>query len=127
MTTAAQATILLVEDDTLLRDAFQLLLEDAGYRVLEAGSATQALEHTAACVPSLILLDLGLPDRPGLDVARELRTRDDMRDVPIIALTGRVGADEQQECLDAGCTLYIAKPIGPRELLRQLREMLPQS
>jgi DNA-binding response OmpR family regulator len=125
MMTAAQATILLVEDDTLLRDAFQLLLEDAGYRVLEAGSAAQALAHATAGVPSLILLDLGLPDRPGLDVARELRTRDETREVPIIALTGRVGADEQRECLEAGCTMYIAKPIGPRELLKQLRELLP--
>ena len=117
-------TILLVEDDHLLRDAFRLLLEDAGYRVLEAGSAQEALEHTEVVTPDIVLLDLGLPDRPGLDVARELRTRVELTDLPIIALTGRVGATEQRECLKAGCTLYLAKPIGPRELLRQLRELV---
>ena len=123
MTTTTVQTILLVEDDPLLRDAFRLLLEYAGYRVLGAGSAREALDYTAAETPSFVLLDLGLPDRPGLDVARELRERDDLRDLPIIALTGRVGAAEQRECLQAGCTLYLAKPIGPRELLRQLREL----
>ena len=123
MTRTDSQTILLVEDDQLLRDAFRLLLEDAGYRVLEAGSVQEALEHTEVVTPDFVLLDLGLPDRPGLDVARELRTRDELQDLPIIALTGRVGATEQRECLQAGCTLYLAKPIGPRELLRQLREL----
>ena len=113
----ATATILLVEDDSLLRHAFRLLLEDAGYRIHEAGTAHEALEKARAATPDLILLDLGLPDAPGLDVVRTLRLHEATQDTPIVALTGRVGADEKQECIDAGCTDYLAKPVPAKELL----------
>jgi two-component system KDP operon response regulator KdpE len=120
MINTSDRSILLVEDDPLLRHAFRLLLEDAGYRVHEAGTAQQALSAAAAEKPRLVLLDLGLPDRPGLEVARELIADPNTRHVRIVALTGRVGIRERQECLDAGCTHYFTKPIEPRELLRQL-------
>lgn len=116
--------ILLVEDDLLLRDAFRLLLEDAGYRVREAGSVAEALYKARSETPRAVLLDLGLPDGPGLDIARELRASPETRSIPIIALTGRVGSAEERECIEAGCTQYLAKPIGPRELLSQLRQHL---
>jgi len=118
----ATATILLVEDDSLLRHAFRLLLEDAGYRIYEAGTAHEALEKARASTPDLVLLDLGLPDAPGLDVARTLRLHEPTQDTPIVALTGRVGADEKQECIDAGCTAYLAKPVPAKELLKRLSE-----
>lgn len=127
MTKKSEATILLIEDDPLLRDAFRLLLEDAGYRVREAGSATEALAAVAGEIPSLILLDLGLPDRPGLEVARTLRQQSATSTLPIVALTGRAGAGERRACLDAGCTSYFCKPVEPRELLRQIPELLQAS
>lgn len=117
-------TILLVEDDELLRDAFKLLLEDAGYQVLEAGTAGDALQIARERFPALIILDLGLPDRPGLDVVRTLRTDSEMAGVPVIALTGRVGQSERQACLDAGCDRYLAKPVSPLDLLKELPELL---
>jgi CheY-like chemotaxis protein len=120
VTTATPSSILLVEDDPLLRHAFKLLLEDAGYIVHEAGTAGEALASVAAHSPSLVLLDLGLPDRHGLEVARELTRAPATRHIPIIALTGRVGPEEQRACIEAGCRHYIAKPIEPRELLRRL-------
>jgi DNA-binding response OmpR family regulator len=122
--TTATATILLVEDDSLLRHAFRLLLEDAGYRIYEAGTAHEAIEKARVAAPNLVLLDLGLPDAPGLEVARTLRLNEATQDTPIIALTGRVGADEKRECMDAGCTSYLTKPIEPKELLRRLSELL---
>lgn len=122
--TAKDTTILLVEDDSLLRHAFRLLLEDAGYRVLEAGSAGEAVSTIAGEVPALVLLDLGLPDRPGLDVVRELRAAERTERLPIAALTGRSGEAERRECLDAGCTYYFAKPVEPRELLSRIPDML---
>lgn len=127
MTETSAGSILLVEDDPLLRQAFRLLLEDAGYDVREAGTAQQALRAVHDRVPRLVLLDLGLPDRPGLEVARELMGRPDTRHVRVVALTGRVGPRERQECLDAGCFHYLSKPIEPRELLRQLPGLLQES
>ena len=124
MVTTATATILLVEDDSLLRHAFRLLLEDAGYRIYEAGTAQEAIVKARMSPPDLILLDLGLPDAPGLDVARTVRLQETTQDTPIIALTGRVGADEKRQCIEAGCTSYLTKPIEPKELLRRLSEFL---
>lgn len=118
------ARLLLVEDDALLRQAFRLLLEDRGYAVAEAGSAAEAITTAANETPDLVLLDLGLPDAPGLDVARELRKHTATSLIPIIALTGRVGAEEKEECLQAGCTSYLTKPIDPKTLIRRIGEFL---
>jgi DNA-binding response OmpR family regulator len=117
-------TILIVEDDELLRDAFKLLLEDAGYQVLEAGSAGEALRLVIERLPALVVLDLGLPDRPGLDVVRAMRLDRDLMDTPVIALTGRVGEQERRACLDAGCDRYLAKPVAPSDLLRELPTLM---
>ena len=122
--TQTAATILLVEDDPLLRHAFRLLLEDAGYAVAEAGSAAEALQAVDTVTPALVLLDLGLPDRPGLEVARTLSRQSATADIPIVALTGSVGPDERRACLEAGCRHYLTKPVEPRELLRRLPELL---
>src|SRR3569833_4605227 len=106
MTVTPHPKLLLVEDDYLLRHAFKQLLEDRGYHIVEAGSAAEAIANAKAATPVLVLLDLGLPDAPGLDVARELRKHDAFSLIPIIALTGRGGAAEKEECLKAGCTSY---------------------
>lgn len=124
MMTDFDRTILIVEDDDLLRDAFKLLLEDAGYQVLEAGSARQALDIALDRLPALVVLDLGLPDRPGLDVVRTMRQDPDLRETPVIALTGRVGEGERRACLEAGCNRYLAKPVAPADLLRELPALL---
>ena len=125
MTNPAPA-ILLVEDDPLLRHAFRLLLEDAGYLVHEAGTAAEAMDEAAARKPALVLLDLGLPDRPGLEVARHITSQPETAGVRVVALTGRVGAHERDACFEAGCTHFFTKPIEPRELLRRLPELLEQ-
>lgn len=121
---AVPRRILLVEDDALLRDAFRLLLEDAGYRVAEAGSGAEALAAVAAVQPDLILLDMGLPDMNGLDVARNLRADPANAALVIVALTGRVGPEEKRTCLAAGCNAYFGKPVSPKELLRRLPALL---
>ncbi len=118
------APILLVEDDALLRQAFAILLEDAGYRVVEAGSAAEALTAAGKETPALVVLDIGLPDRSGLDVAQELRARVDTAEIPILALTGRVGAQERDACLAAGCSEYHGKPLQPQRLLERLDALL---
>lgn len=117
-------TILIVEDDDLLRDAFKILLEDAGYQVLEAATGDHALRIAHERLPALVILDMGLPDRPGIEVVREIRGDPDLLDTPVIALTGRVGEAERQACLDAGCDRYLSKPIAPSDLLRELPELL---
>lgn len=118
-------TILLVEDDPYLREAVRILLEDAGYGIVEAGTAAQAVAAFNAAVPDMILLDLGLPDRHGLELARELVARPDGNAVSIVALTGRTSAEERMRALDAGCREVISKPVDPQTLLRRIPDLLP--
>lgn len=117
-------TILIVEDDDLLRDAFKILLEDAGYQVLEAATGSAALEMAQSRLPALVILDMGLPDTSGIDVVRSMRQDPDLLDTPVIALTGRVGESERRACLEAGCDRYLSKPIAPAALLSELPELL---
>jgi CheY-like chemotaxis protein len=122
--TGLTASILLVEDDPLLRHAFRLLLEDAGYLVHEAATAAEALRQARQMKPALVLLDLGLPDRPGLEVARELASGPDTARIRVVAVTGRAGDRDREACFAAGCTHFFTKPIEPRELLRRLADLL---
>ena len=123
--TMDNATILLVEDDTLLRNAFKLLLEGAGYRIREAATAKDATASALSQPPDAIVLDLGLPDASGLEVARAVRANEAGKDLVIIALTGRVGAAEMAECLAAGCSAYLTKPVESKILIAKLRELVP--
>jgi two-component system cell cycle response regulator DivK len=118
--TDPRPSVLLVEDDDLLRDSFRILLDDAGYEVLTAGTAGDAIDATRDHRPGLVILDLGLPDRPGLEVVRTIRRDPDLAEVPVIALTGRVGAGEEAACLEAGCNRYLAKPVAVSELLQEM-------
>jgi CheY-like chemotaxis protein len=120
----AQQTILIVEDEPFVRDGYRLLLEDAGYRVREAGTAGDALRSVTDERPALILLDLGLPDRPGMDVVQSLAADDGTRAIPIIAITGRAVPDEKRRYLEAGCRSYHTKPVAPRDLLGLVAALL---
>lgn len=122
--TAPRPAILLVEDDKLLRDSFEILLDDAGYRVLAAATAGRAIELVREERPGIVILDLGLPDRPGLDVVRAIRKDPSLAGLPVIALTGRVGAGEEAAALDAGCDRYLPKPVAPTQLLRELAALM---
>lgn len=116
--------LLLVEDNETIRNAFAILLEESGYAVLQAARGADALRIAGERDPDLILLDLGLPDIGGLEVARTLKSREETRHIPIVALTGRALETDQEACLAAGCTGYLTKPINTEDLLRQVPEFL---
>ncbi|MET0400529.1 MAG: response regulator [Longimicrobiaceae bacterium] len=116
--------VLLVEDNEAIRGAFSILLEESGYQVLAAASGAEALATAGARAPHLILLDLGLPDMSGLEVARALRARDGTRETPIVALTGRALETDEEACRAAGCTDYLTKPINTEQLLTVLEGYL---
>ena len=84
----------------------------------------KTLEEARKRPPSMVLLDMGLPDRPGFEVARALRAMPETADIPIAALTGRFGYEEEMACREAGCTHFFPKPIEPRELIRRLPAIL---
>lgn len=116
----AAKTVLLVEDSAAIRDAFTILLEDAGYTVLGAGTGGEALRLAAERVPNLVLLDMGLPDMSGLEVVRQIKAEPATAGIAVVAVTGRDEASDRRACLDAGCTAYLVKPVNTQKLVRDL-------
>jgi len=112
--------ILLVDDEPLLRRAFRTLLEASGYAVAEAGTGGEAIAKATTDRPALILLDLGLPDRSGLDVARELAGDPRTHGIPVVAMTGQSGPGIGEQCTAAGCLGHLEKPVPPSELVRRI-------
>jgi two-component system KDP operon response regulator KdpE len=115
------ATILVVEDDQETRQAVVRELAARGYRVDEAADGATALARWEQRRPDLVLLDLGLPDRRGTDVSRELRA---WSSVPIIVLSVVGDEAEKVAALDAGADDYVTKPFGVDELNARLRVAL---
>ena len=116
----AARTVLLVEDSDAIRDAFTILLEDAGYTVLGAGTGEDALRLAADRVPDLMLLDMGLPDMTGLDVVRQVKAAPQTAGIAVVAVTGRDEDSDRKACLAAGCAAYIVKPVNTQKLVRDL-------
>lgn len=116
-----RANILVVEDEPQIRAFVCAALAEDGYRIADAAKAAAALEQIAARRPSLVVLDLGLPDRDGVDLIRELRT---WSALPVLVLSARSAEDEKIAALDAGADDYLTKPFGVGELRARVRAML---
>jgi DNA-binding response OmpR family regulator len=115
------ARVLVVEDDDDIAQVLQRLLRTEGYEVRTAGDGELALDEAKQFLPDLVILDLGLPGLDGMDVARELRDRDD---TPILMLTARDAVESRVEGLDSGADDYLVKPFERQELLARLRALL---
>lgn len=113
--------VLVVEDEPQARKFIRASLSSHGYGVLEAERATEAISLLMSNNPELLLLDLGLPDRDGIDLTRHLR---EWSRVPIIVLSARGREDDKVAALDAGADDYLTKPFGVNELLARIRVAL---
>lgn len=122
--TTAMHQILVVEDDAGIRDVLHALLGAAHYRVIEAESANRGEIEARAHKPDAMLVDLGLPDRDGLDLIARVREWSSM---PIIVLSARTAEEQKIAALDAGADDYVTKPFGAAELLARLRAALRRS
>ena len=114
--------VLVVEDDDEIALALQRSLRMEGYDVRLAEDGVDALDQAHAFLPDVVLLDLGLPKLDGIEVAKELRKREDA--VGILMLTARDGLDERVAGLDTGADDYLVKPFERQELLARLRALL---
>lgn len=118
-------TILIAEDSRDGREMLQTLLGLKGYSVLTAADGKTAVEVALERLPDLVLLDLGLPGRDGLSVARDLRSHSNFESVPIIILSGHDPSEHKQLAIDAGCTDYLLKPIDFQKLDEILQSQVP--
>lgn len=118
---AAQPRILIVEDDAHIRRLLRVAVERAGYAVTEAATAREALSAADIDKPELVLLDLGLPDRDGLELIQLFRAR---AGATVIVVSAREDVSEKVAALDLGADDYLTKPFDTEELLARVRTAL---
>jgi two-component system, OmpR family, KDP operon response regulator KdpE len=116
--------VLLIEDESRMRRFLAATLRANQYQVVETGSAREGLSQAFGRNPEIILLDLGLPDRDGLEVTREIRRSARM---PIIVISARGQERDKVAALDLGADDYLTKPFGVPELLARVRVALRHS
>ena len=121
-TAGSPPTILTIEDEPQLLALLRRLLTEQGFAVRGASSGTAGLHLALDAPPDLIVLDVGLPDRSGFEIASELRRR--AVRVPILMLTARDTVHDKVEGLDAGADDYLAKPFDASELVARVRALL---
>lgn len=120
----SRQTILVVEDDSALRDTIAYNLQGDGYRVLTAADGVAALEETARYPVSLVLLDIMLPHMDGLEVCRRLRAKPETANVPILMLSARGEETDKVVGLELGADDYVTKPFSWKELRARVRALL---
>jgi two-component system KDP operon response regulator KdpE len=117
----APTTVLIVDDDPHVRRFLRTALAGHGYLVTEAATVAEALAAVAHKKPTIVLLDLGLPDGDGLAVVRALRPDSQ---IPVIVLSARGQEGDKVAALDAGADDYLTKPFGAGELMARIRVAL---
>jgi two-component system, OmpR family, phosphate regulon response regulator PhoB len=113
--------ILIVEDEPAIQELVAYTCSSNGYSVRRAESVSAARVAIGQQLPDLVLLDWMLPDRPGIDLLKDLRAEDRTRAVPVIMLTARGSEADRVVGLDTGADDYVVKPFSPRELVSRIR------
>lgn len=119
------STILYIEDNPDNMLLVQRALEARGYKFLWAANGLSGLAEAEARMPDLILLDINLPDIDGYEVARRIRANERLRTLPVIAITANALRGDAEKALNAGCDVYMSKPINIRELWAKVNSFLP--
>ena len=126
-TTAEMSTpvVLLVDDNEDCRIIYGSTLRHAGYTVRTANDGVQCLEHAAEYRPDLILLDIGMPRMDGMEAIGRLKLDPRTAEIPVVAVSARVGKDQHEAVLGAGFSEVLLKPITPAEILASVQRHLP--
>jgi two-component system KDP operon response regulator KdpE len=114
-------TVLIVEDETAIRNFISATLVAGGYQTLQAATGRQAQAIIQTKQPDIVLLDLGLPDMDGIEILRQIRLNSN---TPVIIVSARGHEQEKVTALDSGADDYIVKPFGSEELLARIRTAL---
>jgi DNA-binding response OmpR family regulator len=119
--------ILVVDDEPSIAQAIGMLLEAHGYSVAIANSCDEALSLVSEHRPRLILSDVNMPCRSGLDMIRELRASHEADEVPVIFVSAMTRPQDIQAGLNAGAREYITKPFSPQRLLSSVQSCMSQA
>lgn len=117
-------TVLVIEDEADLREVLAYNLKREGYRVVTSGSGTDGLRRVRDVRPSMVLLDLMLPDLDGVEICKAIRSDPDARRTAIIMVTARGGESDVVLGLGVGADDYVTKPFSPKELIARMKAVL---
>jgi two-component system cell cycle response regulator DivK len=120
-------TVLIVEDNELNMKLFHDLLDAHGYRTLQTRSGMEALKLAREHRPDLILMDIQLPEVSGLEVTKWLKDDNDLREIPVIAVTAFAMKGDEARIRQGGCEAYISKPISVVTFLAAVRRYLGEA
>ena len=120
-------TVLVVDDNAHDREIYGKLLWYNGFEVALAEDGENALEMVGRVRPDLVVLDMRLPGRDGLDVCRELKNAPETAGIPVIALSARPELEMGRPATRAGCATYLEKPIAPVEVLYEVERLIGRS
>ena len=120
----AAKTILIVEDNDLNMKLFHALLETRGYNVLQARDGMEGLRLARENRPDLIIMDIELPGVSGLVVAKSIKDDEQLKNIPIIAVTAFALKGDEERMREGGCAAYLAKPISTPVFLKTVAEYL---
>ena len=121
------ARVLFVDDDSATREGYTAYLASSGYDVMPAATGWQALTLASTWAPNVIVLDLGLPDIDGWEVARQLKASPRTATIPIIALTGADLPHERVSAMRAGCDRHLTKPCVPADLVNAIQRSMGEA
>jgi two-component system, cell cycle response regulator DivK len=121
----ARKRVLIVEDNDLNMKLFNDLLEAHGYITLQTKDGVEALRMARQHRPDLILMDIQLPEVSGLEVTKWLKEDDDLRAIPVIAVTAFAMKGDEEKIRNGGCEAYIAKPISVAGFMQTIERFLP--
>ncbi len=115
---------MIVEDNELNMKLFHDLLESRGYDIIETRDGMEALKMARSERPDLILMDIQLPEVSGLEVTKWIKEDDDLKAIPIIAVTAFAMKGDEEKIREGGCEAYIAKPISVTNFLETVAQFL---
>jgi two-component system cell cycle response regulator DivK len=121
---AVEKTVLIVEDNELNMKLFHDLLEAHGIKTVETRDGTQVVDLARRSRPDLILMDIQLPEVSGLEVTKWLKNDDELRHIPVIAVTAFAMKGDEQKIREGGCEDYISKPISVSKFLEVIESYL---
>tara|TARA_B100001029_G_scaffold8170_1_gene5729 strand:+ start:3523 stop:3891 length:369 start_codon:yes stop_codon:yes gene_type:complete len=119
-------TILLVEDDEMNKDMLSRRLMKKGYNVIFAVNGQEAIDMAESDTPDVILMDMGLPIKSGLEATKEIKENPNTVKIPIIALTANAMAEHRQEALDGGFDEFETKPVRLPSLIEKIETFTTQ-
>ena len=124
MNSEEKKTVLIVEDNELNMKLFHDLLEAHGYATLQTKDGMEALSLAREHKPDLILMDIQLPEVSGLEVTKWIKEDENLRSIPVVAVTAFAMKGDEEKIREGGCEAYVAKPISVESFINTVKEFL---